>query len=49
MNAFSYTVVMATCGITHVARAFADSRVSRIWAGTSEIMKLIIGRELLSD
>ena len=33
----------------HVARAFADSRVSRIWAGTSEIMKLIIGRELLSE
>ena len=31
-----------------VARAFADSRVLSIYGGTSEIMKLIIGRELLS-
>ncbi|MGB1907979.1 MAG: acyl-CoA dehydrogenase family protein, partial [Spongiibacter sp.] len=30
-----------------VARAFADSRVQRIYAGTNEIMKLIVGRELL--
>lgn len=30
-----------------VARAFADARVQRIYAGTSEIMKLIISRELL--
>jgi len=27
-----------------VARAFADSRVSRIYGGTSEIMKEIVGR-----
>ncbi|MCP3674860.1 MAG: acyl-CoA dehydrogenase [Gammaproteobacteria bacterium] len=30
-----------------VARAFADSRVLSIYGGTNEIMKLIIGRELL--
>jgi acyl-CoA dehydrogenase len=30
-----------------VARAFADSRVQRIYAGTNEIMKLIIGRDIL--
>ncbi len=30
-----------------VARAFADARVQRIYAGTNEVMKLIIGRELL--
>lgn len=29
-----------------VARAFADSRVQRIYGGTSEVMKLIIGRSL---
>ncbi len=32
-----------------IARAFADARVMRIYGGTSEIMKLIIGRHLLSD
>ena len=32
-----------------VARAFADGRVQRIYGGTNEIMKLIIGRDLLSD
>jgi len=32
-----------------VARAFADSRVQCIYGGTSEIMKLIIGRSLLAD
>ena len=30
-----------------VARAFADARVQRIYAGTNEIMKLIIGRSLV--
>jgi len=30
-----------------VARAWADARVQRIYAGTNEIMKLIIGRDLL--
>ena len=32
-----------------VARAYADARVQRIYGGTSEVMKLIIGRELLTD
>ena len=32
-----------------VARAFADARVQRIYGGTNEIMKLIIGRQLLAD
>src|SRR5690606_23979413 len=29
-----------------VARAWADARVTRIWAGSNEIMKLIIARDL---
>ncbi len=29
-----------------VARAYADARVQRIYGGTSEVMKLIIGRSL---
>jgi alkylation response protein AidB-like acyl-CoA dehydrogenase len=29
-----------------VARAWADARVTRIWAGTDEIMKEVIGRDL---
>jgi len=32
-----------------VARAWADARVQKIYAGTSEVMKLIIGRDLLKD
>jgi acyl-CoA dehydrogenase len=31
-----------------VARAFADARVQRIYGGTNEIMKLIIGRALVA-
>ncbi len=30
-----------------VARAWADARVQRIYAGTNEVMKLIISRALL--
>jgi acyl-CoA dehydrogenase len=30
-----------------VARAYADSRVQKIYAGTNEIMKLIIGRDII--
>ncbi|MDO9354139.1 MAG: acyl-CoA dehydrogenase family protein, partial [Solirubrobacteraceae bacterium] len=29
-----------------VARAYNDARVTRIWAGSNEIMKLVIGRSL---
>ena len=32
-----------------VARAYADARVQKIYGGTSEIMKLIISRELLAQ
>lgn len=32
-----------------VARAYADARVQRIYAGSNEIMKLIIARDLMSD
>lgn len=32
-----------------IARAWADARVQRIYAGTNEIMKLIISRELLRE
>ncbi|SDK01842.1 acyl-CoA dehydrogenase family protein [Microbulbifer yueqingensis] len=32
-----------------IARSWADARVQRIYAGTNEIMKLIIGRDLLKD
>jgi acyl-CoA dehydrogenase len=31
----------------HAARAFADARVQRIYAGTNEIMKELITRKIL--
>jgi alkylation response protein AidB-like acyl-CoA dehydrogenase len=30
-----------------IARAFADARVTRIYGGTNEIMRQIVGRKLL--
>lgn len=32
-----------------IARMYADNRVARIYAGTNEIMKLVIARKLLKD
>ena len=32
-----------------IARAYADARVTRIYGGTNEIMKEIIGRSLLRE
>jgi len=32
-----------------ICRMFTDARISRIYAGTSEIMKMIIGRDIFSD
>ncbi|MFK7904371.1 MAG: acyl-CoA dehydrogenase family protein, partial [Chitinophagales bacterium] len=32
-----------------IARYWADARVSRIYAGTNEIMKLMIARSIFSD
>ncbi|BFM15029.1 acyl-CoA dehydrogenase family protein [Maricurvus nonylphenolicus] len=32
-----------------VARAYADARIQRIYGGTNEVMKIIIGRALLAD
>lgn len=32
-----------------IANMYLDARISRIYAGTSEVMKLIIGREIFSD
>ena len=29
-----------------VARAWRDARVTKIWAGSNEIMKMLIGRDL---
>jgi long-chain-acyl-CoA dehydrogenase len=29
-----------------IARAWQDARVTKIWAGSNEIMKELIGREL---
>ena len=31
-----------------IARAFADARVTRIYGGTNEIMRQIVGRSILS-
>ena len=32
-----------------IATMYLDARISRIYAGTSEVMKLIIGRDVFSE
>ena len=32
-----------------ISRMFQDARISRIYAGTTEIMKMIIGRDIFSE
>jgi acyl-CoA dehydrogenase len=32
-----------------ISRLYTDARITRIFAGSSEVMKLIIGRDLLAD
>ena len=32
-----------------ISRMYTDARISRIYAGSSEVMKLIIGRDIFSD
>jgi NADPH-dependent 2,4-dienoyl-CoA reductase/sulfur reductase-like enzyme len=38
--------VAVVVGAGYVARAWRDARVSKIWAGSNEIMKELIGRDL---
>ena len=47
MNVCSYLAVWGYMWEYPVCRAFADARVQRIYAGSNEIMKLIISRDLL--
>ena len=44
MNVCSCTAATAICVEYPIARAWADSRVQRIYAGTNEIMKEIVAR-----
>jgi alkylation response protein AidB-like acyl-CoA dehydrogenase len=40
---------MATCVSTPIARLYAKTRVTRIYGGTSEVMKTIIAKDLGYD
>jgi alkylation response protein AidB-like acyl-CoA dehydrogenase len=41
MNVYNYLEAMDICGITPLLM-YADNRVARIYAGTNEIMKIVI-------
>jgi acyl-CoA dehydrogenase len=44
---FNYLEAMDICGL--LARMYADNRVARIYAGTNEIMKIVIAHGLFKD
>jgi hypothetical protein len=48
MNVYNYLEAMDIWDYP-IARMYADNRVARIYAGTNEIMKIVIARGLFKD
>jgi acyl-CoA dehydrogenase len=48
MNVCNYSEVMDICGLS-ISRMYVDNRIARIYAGTNEIMKIVIARGLFKD